>query len=135
MLRRSPFVYQLMHHSEHPEYIVDARSHHTHTGHQGESVHRTKHAELCQSKQGKRWQFRNSAIWEISALNTGRTYAKEGMIHKSKNVDMPGAIVTLSSTALLHLIVLGGMMVTHCNALAYVVKDNPNQIAFSEMYL
>ena len=48
------------------------------------------------------------------------------MIHKSENVDMPGAIVTLFSTALLHVIVLAGVMVTHCNALAYVVKDTPN---------
>ena len=50
-----------------------------------------------------------------------------GMImHKSENVDMPGAIVTLFSTALLHVIALGGVMVTHCNALAYVVKDTLN---------
>ena len=30
------------------------------------------------------------------------------IIHKSENVDMPGAIVTLFSTALLHVIALGG---------------------------
>ena len=48
------------------------------------------------------------------------------MIHKSENVDTPGALVTLFSTALLHVIALRGMMVTHCNALAYVVKHTLN---------
>ena len=48
------------------------------------------------------------------------------MIHKSEHVDMPGAIPTSFSTALPHMIVLGGVMVTHCSALAYVVKETPN---------
>ena len=30
------------------------------------------------------------------------------IIHKSENVDMPGAIVTLFSTAMLHVIAFGG---------------------------